>query len=126
MESVTIKNHPAQEFVFIENEWKSPDDLGNSCANPPSVPGVYFIATGKYNPQDGKAYWHILYVGSSKNLRKRYNTHEVLSEIRTTCLRKGIKPYFWFRPESNFLKREIELIKDILPPYNTQHKKQTL
>lgn len=123
-QDLTIKNHPQQKFEFIESEWKSPEDMGNSCANPPNELGIYLIVFTTYNRDVTIVYRLILYVGSSKNLYKRYNTHNLLGLIKSEYRRNMAqgKIGFWFKPEPNYLQVEKEMIKDIQPFRNFQHK----
>ncbi len=106
----------SNSLVIREPEWFTPNTYDPNFAFPADEPGVYFVAAYKIRWQKVKLIG-IVYVGSAKNLRIRYQRHEVLRHMRE------IYDYvrFYFQPENNYRKREIEMIHAIHPRFNIQH-----
>jgi len=124
MNRETIKNHPLQEFQLkMSDKWKSPDDLGNDCGSPQNYPGVYLITYSYYDPFAQTAYDKVLYVGCSKDLKKRHANHEKLYELKKMHKRMDGKIYFWYLHCREYISTERKLIRDCLPPYNINLKK---
>src|SRR6478672_5958037 len=106
MTSVTLKNHPEQTFEFAIKDWKSPHDLGNDFGYPEPQPGIYIIVFEKYCDTTHKTLFLILYVGSSKNLKNRFENHPLLDNIMSEYMKNqsGGRAKFWFRYEPDFLR----------------------
>lgn len=94
-------------FLFYPLDWNTPNTYDTNFEYPVNRPGVYLLV----NPFN---YYEILYVGSSKNLQKRYNTHEVIRKL------KKVYGYvqFYFKYKKNYIGAEKGLIKKIQPKYN--------
>jgi excinuclease UvrABC nuclease subunit len=103
-------------FLFIEEEWKTPNTYNTNFAYPPDKPGVYLIVIPHFDVQGKTTTWEILYVGSAKNLKIRYARHEVVRILRE------IYQYvcFYFKEEPKFRQVEKQLIKQIQPRFNKQ------
>lgn len=100
---------------LISKKWSTPNTYNRNFEVPPQVPGVYVIL-GVRNYPDGldpiTFSPECVYVGSSKNLYKRYLGHPVRSN----------KDFWWtgfyFKPEANYLEIEKRLIKGLRPLLN--------
>lgn len=99
---------PFIEYNF--SKWNSPD--GYSCVELPNNSGVYVIAVPEFI--DGKLKYKILYVGSTKNIFKRYCNHEKRMMIKRD---EGYSK-FYFIECPDFRKQEKILIKELQPKYN--------
>lgn len=107
----------AKDFIFKEREWFAPNTYSSNFKTPPHSSGVYLlIKPTVFRGRDKRIEYQILYVGSSKNLYKRYSNHETLRVL------KQLYGYvqFYFLEDENHLETEKELIKQIQPPFNTQ------
>lgn len=101
-------------FLFYPGDWKCCNTYDtNYSASPPSS-GIYMIVLPKIH--ETTVQYDILYVGSTKNLLKRYNKHEVYRILTT------IYGYvqFYFKEENHFYEKEKYLIGLIQPKYNKQ------
>ena len=105
---MALRNQPYIEFDF--KNWNSLSRY--SYSELPSKSGVYIIATPEFI--DGKLKYQILYVGSTKNICKRYAGHEK----RTIIKREEKYSRFYFTECNDYAKRENELIKQLQPKYN--------
>lgn len=102
--------------VFIrEQDWETPNTYDNNFQPVPEKSGVYLLV---HWPLDGRSK-EILYVGCAKNLKQRYEKHEVL---RTLC---NVFDYirFYFKETEDYIKNEKFLIQAIRPKFNTQYNK---
>lgn len=82
----------------------------------PNTPGVYFIVSWKFDNDNKKSIYDILYIGSAKNLKQRYTRHEVMRALKYHY--DFLK--FYFIEIDNQLEHEKKLIKKYQPKYNTQ------
>jgi hypothetical protein len=105
-----------KRFVFKPEKWHNANTYDTNYMSPPSAPGVYMLVSSKYSFVRKKHIRKILYVGSSKNLLKRYNNHEVFNKIKD----KYYYIQFYFRIEDDPINIERALIKMIQPKYNKQ------
>jgi excinuclease UvrABC nuclease subunit len=93
---------------FIESEWYTPNTYSENFKRVPNSSGVYLFVT-----LDDQ----VLYIGSAKNLFKRYDKHEVKRLLRVMYGRV----FFYFKECSNYRQAEIQAIKSFKPLFNTQH-----
>jgi len=103
-------------FLFYPSDWNTPNTYDNNYASPPDKSGVYLIVLPTINEQQQKLDYKILYVGSAKNLKARYERHEVkrlLTEVYGYI-------QFYFRMEDNYREVEKKLIRQIQPKFNKQ------
>jgi excinuclease UvrABC nuclease subunit len=109
------KKSPA--FKFIEKEWSTPDTYDRNYKAIPECSGVYFLVHRDHNfLKSLKVKYKILYVGSSKNLKQRYRSHEVhriLREIFGDVV-------FYFKETDNYIEEEKALIKQTEARFNKQ------
>lgn len=108
-----------EKFKFDPDDWRTPNTYGNNYGNPPAKPGVYFITTmGKYDPEvkNVNDCITILYIGSSKNLLNRWNTHDKIAPLRAEY--GNIQ--FYFKEATEYLHIEKALIKKLQPKHNIQ------
>ena len=103
-----------KNFIFIENDWKTPNTYGENFAYPQNQSGVYLLVERLI--KDKHIEFKILYVGSSKNLYQRYKSHEVLRVLKETYGDVA----FYFRYFKKFKEIEKKLIKIIQPRFNKQ------
>lgn len=95
---------------LLDSGWLSPN--GYSCFGvPEEKPGVYIFAI----PIPPYTESEIVYVGSSKNLKKRLLGHEIKKEIK----RDFFKTYFFYCED--FISLEKSLIKKYSPRLNIKH-----
>ncbi|HBA85221.1 MAG TPA: hypothetical protein DCZ95_14120 [Verrucomicrobia bacterium] len=93
---------------------KSPNAHGFNYCYPPEAPGVYFLVGTRIT--DGViTKVSITYIGSSSNLSKRYNNHEVIKKISEFFYHVG----FWFYQCDDFISLERSLIRMIRPEFNS-------
>lgn len=100
-------------------DWYTPNTYDSNYRYPTEKSGVYLIVDPHIfepNPFD-----EILYVGSSSNILKRYNSHEVLRKIKK--VRRYVQ--FYFKELENYIEEEYKLIRLIQPKFN-KHGKTTL
>lgn len=106
----------ASVFSFSPNLWSTPNTYGTNFKDVPNTPGVYLLVNAEFS-NDLKSVNHtILYVGSSKCLRVRYKSHEVLRTLRS--MHDYIQ--FYFIETKDYINTEKLLIKSIKPKYNKQ------
>lgn len=102
-------------FSFNNMDWKTPNTYDSeNYSEVPNTSGVYILTFTSIKKNNVK--YNILYVGSAKNLKQRYNRHEVkrvLSEIYGYI-------QFYFIEEVNYRDVEKHLIKLIQPKFNKQ------
>lgn len=97
-------------------KWKCSTSMGNNYSRLSMKPCVYCIIVHNSRLED----LDILYVGSSKNLDKRFNSHSPFDQIATEF---KTRPSIYFR-EFNLGRLEFEkkLITNLKPKYNKQYK----
>ena len=103
-------------FLFYPNDWKTPNTYDCNFSYPPEKSGVYLIVFPIINKHKNKYDYNILYVGSAKDLKKRYRSHEVMRMLRESY---GYVQ-FYFKIEEHYREVEKRLIKLIQPKYNIQ------
>lgn len=101
--------------------WKTPNSYNTNYQSVPNTSGIYVIARPMFNKQggDGVCYiedYEILYIGSAKNLKARYQRHEVL---RILSIVYGYVQFYFYETK-NYKSIEISLIKKIKPKFNTR------
>ena len=105
---MALRDQPYIEYNF--KNWESTSRY--SYSEPPQNPGVYVFA--KPEIIDGKTKHQILYIGSTKNIFKRYAGHEKRSIIKKN---EGFYR-FYFMECDDYIQKEKELIKKLQPKYN--------
>lgn len=103
-----------KEYIFNPDNWFTPNSFCADFKYPPEKSGVYLLASTKMDYINKKINYEILYVGSSTNLKQRYETHEVLRRLKDKY--EYVK--FFFIEHKSHLTEEYRLIKKIKPPYN--------
>ena len=107
-----------QEFVFIASDWFTPNTYDPNYMMPPERSGVYLLVYPifKFNGVTHDVSYTILYVGSSRNLKVRYKSHEVLRVLQEQY---GYIQ-FYFKEFDNYHEVEKQYIQQIQPKFNTQ------
>lgn len=100
------------------SSWFTPNTYDSNYRYPTEKSGVYLIIDPHIFELPNPPYDEILYVGSTTNILKRYNSHEVLRKIKKE--RRYVQ--FYFKEVENFLEEEYRLIHIIQPPFNKQGK----
>lgn len=103
-------------FEFKPDEWRTPNTYDTNYAYPTTNSGVYLLVVPTFDIPNKHVDYSIKYVGSAKNLKVRYDRHEVrrfLQNIFTYV-------HFYFKEEPNYREVEKKLIKIIQPEYNRQ------
>ena len=95
-----------------KSEWFTENTYNINFKKTPNKSGVYFLVGINFIPITKE----IIYVGSSKNLKKRYMNHEVIRNESSNY--DFIK--FYFIECDDFLTEEKKLIKKIQPKLNKQ------
>lgn len=101
-------------FVFCESEWNTERTYNNNFKTIPNTCGVYLLVNRTYN--NTKTNYEILYVGSSKNLKQRYNKHEVLRLLKEFYN----DVVFYFVETNNYITTERNLIQQTKARFNKQ------
>lgn len=101
---------------FSLYDWVTPNTYNNNFEYPPPRCGVYIIVTSWWINKDRG--YKVLYVGQSKNLKNRYENHEVI--------KRAYEEYdyvqFYFMECDNHVEEEKKLIKKYQPLYNINGK----
>lgn len=99
-----------------KEEWFTPNSYSNDYGNPPKASGVYLLihCDFDYMHPEKEQKNKILYIGSSKNLSKRYKGHDVLRKLED----KFGYIRFYFKETPNFTQEEKRLIRLIKPEFN--------
>ncbi len=108
-----------ENFIIDFKGWKSPQAWSDWFGYPPKKSGVYlFVATTR----DDYIKQRILYIGSAKNIKRRFSSHEMWYIIHKDY------PFFMFywKEESDYLTVEKYLIHKYQPEYNKIYKKVKL
>lgn len=105
-------NKEKKEFNF--KEWKTANSFDLNFGYPENRCGVYLLVKTDLDYINKKINHEILYVGSSKKLKQRYNSHEVLRELKE----KYDYIQFYFKYTKNHIIEEYKLIKKLKPKYN--------
>jgi hypothetical protein len=95
-------------------DWKTPNTYDIDFKPPSNQSGVYIITESIFGKHT--LLHNILYIGSAKNLKIRYEKHEVLRMLKRTY--EYVQ--FYFKEEIEYKKVEKQLIKKYQPKYNTQ------
>jgi len=103
-------------FLFKPEEWFTPNTYDNNFKFPTENSGIYLIVYPTFDDDSKEFDYEILYIGSAKNLRQRYEKHEVMRVLREVY--NYIQ--FYFKEESEYRKIEKQLIKQIQPRFNKQ------
>ena len=103
----------------FESNWFTINSYNNDFKYPEKTSGVYMLVkcdVSEYGLNSGYKK-EIVYIGSSKNLKQRYQRHEVIKIL------KEVYDYiqFYFRETQNYRTEEIKLIKLHKPKFNKQH-----
>jgi len=111
-----VINIPEELLNFDPAVLKTPNTYDTNFQDPPDASGVYFVVLPNYDkylkPQPHK----ILYIGSAKSLKVRYDRHEV---IRLLSEFYGYVQ-FYFKEIQNYREVEKALIGKYKPKYNKQ------
>lgn len=110
---------------LISQGWHTPDTYGNEYESPKNQSAVYlFLLHGWVDDEDfhdfGKAI--VAYVGMSARLKQRWQTHNVLRDLRASG--RYIQRWFQPVPKVDLRERELILIKEYEPPWNIQGRKR--
>lgn len=99
---------------FIGHEWEMCCSKESNFTNLPVTPAIYVLVV-KAPVFKGKK---IVYIGNTKDLRKRMSTHKILSILRIN--KSGYEIEILYKNFGNNVNSLIEsqLIKKHLPPYN--------
>src|SRR4030042_5329204 len=109
--SVYLFNSP--NLKLLEKDWLTPNTYGENYSVIPEQSGIYLIV---YFDMENLIHT-IMYIGSSKNLAKRYKTHETLRLLK--IFYNYI--HFYFKVMDNYISEEKRLIQIIKPKFNKQH-----
>ncbi len=91
--------------------WKTPNTYSKDYEHPSINPGIYCIVAFTSQTEN-----QVVYIGSAKNLKQRYERHELLRfcrEIYDHCI-------FYWREEINYKEVEKQLIQEQQPKFNKQ------
>lgn len=100
---------------LVKDGWHTPNTYDVHFQTPPEKSGVYFLILPIM--ENIKIIEHnILYIGSAKNLKTRYDKHEV----RRFLIETYGYIQFYFKEEDEYRKIEKDLINKIQPKYNKQ------
>ena len=93
--------------------WKSPDTYCNHFAEPSAISSLYLFMMIKTECFDEAL---VAYVGMSTNLEKRWNGHEILTQIT----KPGVFIKRWFKPTpvDKLRSTEKSYIHQFNPPWN--------
>lgn len=105
-----------ENFIFNPDDWKTPNTYDTNYAYPSINSGVYLIVVPDFDMENKKVHYSIKYVGSAKNLKVRYDRHEVKRFLQTIFY----YVQFYFIEEKNYREVEKRLIKIIQPEFNKQ------
>lgn len=105
-----------KKFVFNPKKWNTPNSYDTNFMYPPKTSGVYLLVVPDFDPINKEYIYSIKYVGSAKNLKQRYDRHEVMRFLRN----QEIYVQFYFIEVENYRDYEKSLIKSIQPQYNKQ------
>lgn len=119
--SIEWGDSQAIKAQLIAEGWKTPDTYGNEFEQAENFPAVYlFLLT------DPETFRHgiVAYVGMSKRLLSRWNSHNVLPVLNAS----QYWPQKWFRPTRAEMLREIEAkyIRRFDPPWNVMGRRRGL
>lgn len=106
----------SKKFLFKPEKWKTPNTYDRNFMEPPKRPGVYLLIVPNFDLINKRADYSIKYVGSAKDLKQRYDRHEVRRFLQA----QGLYVQFYFTETDNYREYEKELIKIIQPQYNKQ------
>ena len=101
---------------FNAGEWLTPNCYNNNYCLPTKRPGVYIFAVPTVDCVNIKVDYEILYVGSSNNIHRRFNGHEIKRYLQDHY--EVIN--FYFQEVENYREVEKVLIKALQPKYNKQ------
>lgn len=119
--SINWADAQAIKKQLIVEGWKTPDTYGNEFEPAKNFPAVYlFLLTNTDMFQDGL----VAYVGMSKRLLSRWNSHNVLPVLNAS----QYWPQRWFKPVSVDLLRQVEAeyIQRFDPPWNVMGRRRGL
>ena len=101
-----------KDFILGEDWFTHQTYVSSEYKDLPNASGVYcFVLITFINK---KYVYDILYIGSAKNLLKRYKTHKTLK--RLSKFYNDI--FFFFKEADNYLEVEKDLIKKHQPRHN--------
>lgn len=104
-----------EEIDFLNSElWKTPNSYSSNYKYPLNNTGVYILVNTIFNYRKRKISYDILYIGSSKKLKQRYENHEVLRMLNE----KYDYVQFFFKECENHITEEYRLINKIKPKFN--------
>jgi excinuclease UvrABC nuclease subunit len=104
------------EFVFVEEDWFTPNTYDRNFKSTPNKSGVYLIIIPHYDFNNKSVQHEIVYIGSAKDLLVRYSKHELLRFLKN----RNQYVRFYFKECNNYRAEEKRLIKLVQPQYNIQ------
>lgn len=118
----SIRHHGERliQYGFIHKQWEEEEPW-------PPLPGVYAISALQME-FDGKQYAaigseHILYVGSSQNIRARlYNNHPWYDRLIDRFSLNDRACFVRYKVTNNYLWEERSLIRNLRPLLNIHHR----
>lgn len=103
-------------FLFYPGDWLTPNTYDRNFSYPKDSSGVYLLVNPNYDVIQRTSNYEILYIGSAKSLKKRFEKHEVLRMLR----KQFGYIQFYFLEIENYKEVEKYLINKIQPIFNTQ------
>ena len=102
--------------IFYKNGWRTPNSYSNDYEEIPPEAGIYVLVNIDKSTNNEK----ILYVGMSKNLKNRLNSHQLRKRLENEF---DFIHIFFIRKNAQILRKEEKnIIKKYNPPYNLQHR----
>lgn len=101
-------------FDFDINEWPTQDTYNGNCTLLPGSPGVYLIVATDMLDKHKTMQQEIVYIGSSRNIKKRVKTHPVVRVVKAYHFSVSVH----FKECGNYLQIEKELIGKYNPRIN--------
>lgn len=109
----------SEMFTFNTSKFYTPNTMDANFRFAPEKPGVYLIVSTQVVGR--RIFNHVLYVGSSMNLAKRYKSHNMIKKIKVIEEEPGVAwVRFFFLECNNILEIEKSLIYIFQPKYNKQ------
>ena len=111
-----------KDYQKVFKSWKTPNTYNNNYMMPPLESGVYIIVRpileSDNELRELVMIYEILYIGASKNLSQRYNSHEMLRILRDIY---GCVQFYFKIRKKNYMEYEKILIKQYNPKFNKQY-----
>lgn len=110
------KDPAIKDFLF-NRHLPTPNTYNENFDIPPEKPGIYYLVVPKLFVCDGIEF-QIMYIGSSKNLARRYDRHAIKRLL--TAIYGYVQ--FYFIETEDYIDVEKLLIKLYKPKFNIQYK----